>query len=35
VPSDATAAMGAITALGGGFQSGRDASAAANDTEKG
>jgi regulator of protease activity HflC (stomatin/prohibitin superfamily) len=33
VPSDATSAMGAIAALGGGFQSGRDASAA--QTEKG
>jgi regulator of protease activity HflC (stomatin/prohibitin superfamily) len=34
VPSDATAAMGAIAALGGGFQSGRDA-AASTETEKG
>ena len=35
VPSDATAAMGAVAALGGGFQSGRDASAATSETEKG
>jgi regulator of protease activity HflC (stomatin/prohibitin superfamily) len=35
VPSDATAAMGAIAALGGGFQSGRDASAAGTETTKG
>jgi regulator of protease activity HflC (stomatin/prohibitin superfamily) len=33
VPSDATAAMGAIAALGGGFQSGRDA-AAVTEAEK-
>jgi regulator of protease activity HflC (stomatin/prohibitin superfamily) len=35
VPSDATAAMGAVAALGGGFQSGRDAAAATGETEKG
>jgi len=35
VPSDATAAMGAIAALGGGFQSGRDASAVTTETKKG
>jgi regulator of protease activity HflC (stomatin/prohibitin superfamily) len=35
VPSDATAAMGAIAALGGGFQSGRDAANVDADAEKG
>jgi len=35
VPSDATAAMGAVAALGGGFQSGRDAAAVTGETEKG